>query len=90
VDAVVAVALLSALLHAAWNAAVRAAADPRRAMAAQIVASGLVVAPLLLVLPLPSPEALPWLAAPSPAACSPCSRWYAATRKAGASRWFIH
>lgn len=61
-DAVVAVALLSAFLHASWNAAVRAAADPRRAMAAQIVASGLVVAPLLLVLPLPSPAALPWLA----------------------------
>jgi drug/metabolite transporter (DMT)-like permease len=62
-DAVVAAALLSALLHAAWNAAVRAAPDPARAMAAQIVASGLVVAPLLLVLPLPSPDALPWLTA---------------------------
>lgn len=62
-DVVVAAALLSAFLHAAWNAAVRAASDPRRAMAAQVVASGLLVAPLLFILPLPSPDAVPWLAA---------------------------
>jgi drug/metabolite transporter (DMT)-like permease len=62
-DAVVAAALSSAFLHAAWNAAVRAASDPRRAMTAQVVASGLALAPLLLLLPPPSPEAWPWLAA---------------------------
>ncbi|WP_374445267.1 EamA family transporter [Stella sp.] len=60
---VVAAALLSALLHAAWNAAVKAAPDPQAAMAAQVVASGILSVPALLVLPLPSPEALPWLAA---------------------------
>ncbi len=59
---VVAAALLSALLHAAWNAAVKAAADPRGAMAAQVVASGIAAVPLLLLVPLPPPEALPWLA----------------------------
>lgn len=59
---VVAAALLSALLHAAWNAAVKAAADPRGAMAAQVVASGLAAVPLLLLLPLPPLGALPWLA----------------------------
>jgi len=60
---VVAAALLSALLHAAWNAAVKAAPDPRGAMAAQVVASGLAAVPLLLLVPLPPPQALPWLAA---------------------------
>ena len=62
---VVAAALLSALLHAGWNAAVKAAADPRGAMAAQVVASGLAAVPLLLLVPLPPPEALPWLAGPA-------------------------
>lgn len=59
---VVAAALLSAFLHAAWNAAVKGSSDPRGAMAAQVVASGLVAAPLLAFLPLPPAAALPWLA----------------------------
>jgi len=58
----VAAALLSAFLHAAWNAAVKASADPKGAMAAQVMASGLVALPLLAELPLPSAAALPWLA----------------------------
>ena len=58
---VVAAALLSAVLHAAWNAAVKASADPQGAMAAQVVASGLIAAPILIFLPLPSRAALPWL-----------------------------
>ncbi len=58
---VVAAALLSAFLHAAWNAAVKASPDPRSAMAAQVVSSGLVSVPLLMLVPLPSPAALPWL-----------------------------
>lgn len=60
---VVAAALLSAALHAAWNAAVKAAPDPQAAMAAQVVASGIISVPALLLLPPPSAEALPWLAA---------------------------
>jgi hypothetical protein len=58
---VVGAALLSALLHAAWNAAVRASPDPRSAMAAQVVGSGLLSIPLLMLVPLPSAAALPWL-----------------------------
>jgi len=42
-DGVVAAALQSAFLHAAWNAAVWAASDQRGAMAAQVVAAGLLV-----------------------------------------------
>jgi drug/metabolite transporter (DMT)-like permease len=58
----VAAALVSAFLHAAWNAAVKASPDPAGAMAAQVVGSGLIAVPLLIVIPLPSREALPWLA----------------------------
>ena len=60
-DSVVAAALLSALLHAAWNAGVKASPDPQGAMAAQVVASGLIAAPILILMPLPSRQALPWL-----------------------------
>jgi hypothetical protein len=60
---VVAAALFSAFLHAAWNAAVKASRDPRSAMVAQVVASGLVALPILMFVPLPSRAALPWLCA---------------------------
>jgi drug/metabolite transporter (DMT)-like permease len=60
---VVAVALLSAFLHAAWNAGVKASADPGGAMAAQVIASGTASIPVLAFLPLPSLAALPWLCA---------------------------
>jgi drug/metabolite transporter (DMT)-like permease len=62
---VIAAALLSAVLHAAWNAAVKASPDPAGAMAAQVVASGLIAVPLLMLLPLPSLAAVPWLAGSS-------------------------
>jgi drug/metabolite transporter (DMT)-like permease len=58
---IVVVALISAVLHAAWNAAVKASADSRGAMAAQVVASGIAAVPILAVVPLPSSAALPWL-----------------------------
>jgi len=61
----VAAALLSAFLHAAWNAAVKASKDPQGAMAAQVVASGLIALPFLFFLPLPGRAALPWLAGSS-------------------------
>ncbi|MBM3568552.1 MAG: EamA family transporter [Alphaproteobacteria bacterium] len=59
----VAAALFSAFLHAAWNAAIRQADDTDSAMAAQVVTSGLIGLPLLLFFPLPGPAAWPWLAA---------------------------
>ena len=58
----VATALLSAFLHAGWNAAVKASPDVKGAMAAQVVSSGLISLPLLLLVPLPPQAAWPWLA----------------------------
>jgi pimeloyl-ACP methyl ester carboxylesterase len=58
----VAAALLSAALHAAWNAWVKAAPDPQDAMAAQVIGAGLASAALLAVVPLPPAASLPWLA----------------------------
>jgi drug/metabolite transporter (DMT)-like permease len=57
----VAAALLSAFLHAAWNAAVKASPTPQGAMAAQVIGSGLVSVPLLLFVAPPGLAALPWL-----------------------------
>ena len=48
-DAVdVAAALISAVLHAGWNAAVKASREPARAMTAQMLLSALIVLPGLL------------------------------------------
>ncbi len=41
----VAAALISALLHAGWNAAVEAVTEPRALMTAQMVASAAIVLP---------------------------------------------
>ena len=59
----VAAALASALLHAGWNAAVKAAAHPARAMTAQMVLGAVLVAPGLLWSGLPVAAAWPWIAA---------------------------
>lgn len=59
----VAAALLSALLHAGWNAAVKANRHPAQAMMAQMVLGALLVAPLLLWTGLPAAGAWPWIAA---------------------------
>jgi drug/metabolite transporter (DMT)-like permease len=56
-------ALLSALLHASWNAAVKAHRQPALAMAAQMAAAALLSLPLLAWAGLPAPAAWPWLAA---------------------------
>jgi len=58
----VAAALLSALLHAGWNAAVKANRHPAQAMMAQMVLGALLVAPLLLWTGLPAAGAWPWIA----------------------------
>jgi drug/metabolite transporter (DMT)-like permease len=59
----VAAALLSALLHASWNAAVKASARPTEAMAAQMLMSALLVVPGLLWTGLPPQASWPWLGA---------------------------
>jgi drug/metabolite transporter (DMT)-like permease len=58
-------ALLSAALHAAWNAAVKAHPRPPQAMTAQMLASALLAAPVLLWVGLPPPGAWPWMLASS-------------------------
>jgi hypothetical protein len=55
-------ALASALLHAGWNAAVKASPRPRDAMAAQLVVSGLIALPGLAVTGLPARASWIWIA----------------------------
>jgi drug/metabolite transporter (DMT)-like permease len=59
----VAAALLSALLHAGWNAGIKRAQRPAEAMAAQMLASAILVLPGLLWTGLPARESWPWLLA---------------------------
>jgi drug/metabolite transporter (DMT)-like permease len=59
----VAAALLSAVLHASWNAAVKASRDPTRAMTAQMLLGAVLVLPALVWSGLPAPAAWPWIAA---------------------------
>src|SRR5882672_6402944 len=59
----VAGALASALLHAGWNAAVKASPHPTEAMTAQMVASAAIVLPGLLWTGLPAPASRMWIAA---------------------------
>ena len=56
-------ALLSAALHASWNAAVKASAEPAEAMTGQMVASAVLAIPALLWVGLPPTSAWPWIAA---------------------------
>jgi drug/metabolite transporter (DMT)-like permease len=59
----VAGALLSAMLHAGWNAAVKAHAKSTEAMAAQMVLCALIVLPGLLWMGLPARPSWMWIAA---------------------------
>jgi drug/metabolite transporter (DMT)-like permease len=59
----VAAALFSAMLHAGWNAAVKASPKPAEAMTAQMVASALLSIPGLIWSGLPAAAAWPWIAA---------------------------
>lgn len=59
----VAGALVSAILHAGWNAAVKARPRPAEAMTAQMLAAAAIVLPGLLWTGLPAPAAWPWIAA---------------------------
>jgi uncharacterized membrane protein len=56
-------ALLSAVLHAAWNAAVKASPRPAQAMLGQMVVSALLAVPAVAWTGLPPPAAWPWIAA---------------------------
>ncbi|MCW5734741.1 MAG: EamA family transporter [Enhydrobacter sp.] len=58
----VAAALLSAALHAGWNAAVKSHARPAEIMTAQMAVGAMLGLPLLLWTGLPAPASLPWLA----------------------------
>jgi uncharacterized membrane protein len=59
----VAAALLSALLHAGWNAAVKANRNPAQAMTAQMLLGAVFVLPALLWSGLPNPAAWGWIIA---------------------------
>jgi len=58
-----AAALLSAVLHAGWNAAVKASTRPTEAMAAQLLVSAILVVPGLLWTGLPVQASWLWIAA---------------------------
>lgn len=55
--------LLGALLHAAWNASIRAADDKFAQMVALTLGSALIAAVVLPFLPLPAPQSRPYIAA---------------------------
>lgn len=55
--------LLSALLHAGWNAAVKAAARPAETMTAQMLLGGAMVLPALFWSGLPAMASWPWILA---------------------------
>ena len=59
----VAAALLSALLHAGWNAAVKAAARPAETMTVQMLLGAAMVLPALLWSGLPAMASWPWILA---------------------------
>ena len=59
----VAAALLSALLHAGWNAAVKNSHNPTQTMTAQMLLSAIIVLPGFLWVGLPDPKAWIWIAA---------------------------
>lgn len=59
----VAAALLSAALHASWNAAVKASVRPALAMAAQMLAAAALAAPVQVWTGWPAAAAWPWMAA---------------------------
>ena len=59
----VAAALLSALLHAGWNAAIKSSPRPQEAMTAQMLTGAVLVCPGLLWTGLPASAAWVWLAA---------------------------
>lgn len=76
-------ALLSALLHASWNAAVKAHPSPREAMAAQMIGAAVIAALGLVVTGLPPPAAWPWVAVTVVASIASVSALLRAYRSGG-------
>lgn len=58
----VAAALFSALLHAGWNAAVKASPRPTETMAAQMLLAAIIIIPGYYWTGFPAPAAWPWIA----------------------------
>jgi hypothetical protein len=58
----VAAGLMSALLHASWNAAVKASPRPVEVMTAQMILAGVIGLPALYWTGLPAPESWVWIA----------------------------
>ena len=54
--------LLAALLHASWNALVKASGDPLINVAIVTATGGIVAIPAVVLFPFPGPETWPWLA----------------------------
>jgi len=64
----------AALLHAAWNAMLKGGSDTMLDMALVVAGGGLVVAPMLALVPLPAPARVPtptMMASPAPRSSSP-------------------
>ena len=61
-SSLIAAALASALLHACWNAAVKASGSPAHAMTAQMIGAGLLSVPILVATGLPALASWPWMA----------------------------
>jgi drug/metabolite transporter (DMT)-like permease len=59
----VAAALASAVLHAGWNAAIKASRNPAQAMTAQMLLGAVLAVPVLFWSGLPHPAAWGWIAA---------------------------
>ncbi len=53
-------ALASALLHAGWNAAIKASAHPTQTMTAQMVVAAVVMLPVLIFTGMPHPSSWAW------------------------------
>lgn len=60
---VTALVLLSALMHATWNALIKSSGDTRVHTALLVAAASLLSAPLIAIAPLPRPESWPYLIA---------------------------
>lgn len=58
----VAAGLMSAMLHAGWNAAVKASPRPAEVMTAQMILAGMIGLPALFWTGLPAPESWIWIA----------------------------
>jgi drug/metabolite transporter (DMT)-like permease len=64
-DLVLSAVLFGALLHAAWNALIKAQADKFAAATSVALGAGVIALPIMAILPLPPMQAWPYIAASS-------------------------